>query len=236
MWASLRPVGAPDLALLSSDEQSRADAIHGREAHRRFVLATVLLRRAVGVATGVSPKSVSIDRRCSRCGRHHGRPRLPDSALYASITHAGDVVGVAVTPAGPVGLDVESSGDRDLRSIEDLVLAPEERRGAPDDFYRYWTRKEAIVKATGDGIGIGLASVVVSDPVESPRLIRYGGRHGLAAGMRDLAPLPGHPAALAVRTSSEVHVIEVWTDGFGSAMGNSVRIAAPADTEARCLG
>jgi 4'-phosphopantetheinyl transferase len=214
LWLRRRPLTPDDLAPLSPQERERAEGIAVAAVRERFVLATALLRRAAGALTATAPAAVALDRRCEDCGRQHGRPRIAGGVLHASITHADDVVGVALTRAGPVGLDVEEVG-RDVADVAAAVLAPQEPLTRPGDFFRYWTRKEAVVKATGDGIGVGLASVVVSPATARPRLLRYGGVPAPPACLRDLAPTPSHAAAVAVLTRGAVDVTEAWPEEDG---------------------
>jgi len=79
--------------------------------------------------------------------------------------------------------------------------------GARHDFITYWTRKEAVVKATGDGLAVPLREVLVSAPDAAPRLLAYPART-LTAVLRDLAPRPGYAAALAVLAAEPVAVRE----------------------------
>ncbi|MFC7480784.1 4'-phosphopantetheinyl transferase family protein [Luedemannella flava] len=109
----------------------------------------------------------------------------------------------------PVGLDVERTRPRDdLDGIARLALDPAEaeilaglpERSRPAAFTRYWARKEAVLKATGEGLRTPPAQVAVSAPDDAPRLLAHAGRPGLAAAvtLRDLDPDTGHAAALAV--------------------------------------
>jgi 4'-phosphopantetheinyl transferase len=84
-------------------------------------------------------------------------------------------VAVAVSNAGAVGVDVQQVTDDAVGELSPLVLAESEAGpvvGARD-FFTYWTRKEALVKATGDGVGVPLGEVVVSPPGTPPRLLGY---------------------------------------------------------------
>jgi 4'-phosphopantetheinyl transferase len=209
-WTDVRAAGSGDEALLTNAECARAGR-YRREADRtRFVTATALLRRVVSEATGERAECVEIDRRCRTCGKLHGRPLLPGHALHTSITHSGNVVGVALTAAGPVGLDVEALGRHDSARMARQVLGPGEHASGDVDFYRYWTRKEAVVKATGDGIGVGVNRVLVSHPRQLPRLIAYPGRPGLRAQLTDLDPAEAHPATVAILTSVAIGITERW--------------------------
>lgn len=177
----------------------------------RFVTAAALLRLVASRLMGVAPGQIAVDRRCHVCGRPHGRPSLGSGRPQVSVSHSGDYVAVAVCPDAPVGVDVEQDGRRtDFKALVPHVLDPGEAPAAVDvaAFLRYWVRKEALVKATGDGLGAGLRGVVVTAPGEAPRLLRYRARPGLRAELRDLAGRPGHPAAVAVLTSSPLEVTE----------------------------
>jgi 4'-phosphopantetheinyl transferase len=76
------------------------------------------------------------------------------------------------------------------------------------DFFTYWTRKEALVKATGDGVTVPLSEVVVTPPGTPPKLLDYPGRGGLAAHLRDLRPGLRYVGALAVLSPRPVAVHE----------------------------
>jgi 4'-phosphopantetheinyl transferase superfamily protein len=79
---------------------------------------------------------------------------------------------------------------------------------SPVTFFTYWTRKEALVKATGDGATVPLWEVVVAPPGTPPRLLGYPRPGGLAAQLRDLSPDPGYVGALAVLSPRPVVVRE----------------------------
>jgi 4'-phosphopantetheinyl transferase len=90
--------------------------------------------------------------------------------------------------------------DDSVDELSPLVLAESEAGhvAAAGDFFTYWARKEALVKATGDGVAVPLGEVVVSPPGTPPRLLGYPRPGGLAAQLRDLSPDPGYVGALAV--------------------------------------
>jgi len=202
-WMDSRSLDPSDEELLSTQEKERLSRIQDVGARAARVAAAALLRRVVGEATGRDPREVLVERTCPRCGGPHGRPTLPGLDHHASATHSGHLVGVALCSAGPVGLDVE----RWVRFTSDhhpRFLGTDEHAGTPQDRCRYWTRKEAAVKATGDGIGVDLRSVLVSRPQKPAELIAYPRRPGLRLSMADL-PVPApHLATVAVVTDGKV--------------------------------
>jgi 4'-phosphopantetheinyl transferase len=206
-WAGLADHRAAHESLLSAVEVERAGRLRRAEDRVRQMLGAVLLRLAVSAATGTAPAGVAVDRTCPRCGQPHGRPTLPGTDLHASITHSGDLVGLALTRIGPVGLDVEWITDIDVDGLARTVLHPDEHAADLAGFFTYWTRKEAVVKATGDGLGVPLPEVRVASPAEPPELLAYPGRTPDAT-LHDLHPAPGYRAALAVLTTAPVRPVE----------------------------
>jgi 4'-phosphopantetheinyl transferase len=208
-WAAVADYRPGHDRLLSDVEIARAGRMHRAEDRTRQRLGAVLLRLAAGSALGEPPERVHVDRTCPRCSAPHGRPLLPGTGLHASITHSGDVVGLALTGVAPVGLDVERISDVDVDGLAASVLHPDERAPDGDAFFTYWTRKEAVVKATGDGLRVPLTAVRVTAPAQRPELLAYPGRDGgLPAHLVDLRPAAGYRAALAVLTADAVPVVE----------------------------
>jgi 4'-phosphopantetheinyl transferase len=147
----------------------------------------------------LSPRSVRVVRSPT------GKPELDGSDLTVGLAHSGEAVLVAIASSGDVGVDVEAlRSDAAGWALVDHALtegerAPLEALAPPDRaeaFLRTWTRKEAILKAAGVGLGLdprrveldGLA--VVAAPPELGR--------GSDWTLADI-PLAGHAAALALR-------------------------------------
>jgi 4'-phosphopantetheinyl transferase len=82
----------------------------------------------------------------------HGPP-----ARYVSISHTGPILAAAASAIGPVGIDIEQHDpDRDFQRLAGAAFGPSEARAVASDglaaFYRIWTVREAIAKATGEGL------------------------------------------------------------------------------------
>lgn len=197
--ARLRHLQDHHLALLDQRETERRSRFTTRDDRDRFTLAAVLLRIVAGQATGVAAAAVAVSRRCDRCGRQHGRPQLPGTTLQVSISHSGDLVVVALTAAGPVGVDVELIHPRSFRGLLPSVCTTSERSlvHTADDFYTYWTRKEAVLKAMGDGFDREMTDVAVAPPRCPPSLHSILGRPTPSCSM-SAVQLEGYAGAVAV--------------------------------------
>jgi len=171
--ARLRDLRDHHVALLDPNEMERRSQFTNRDDRDRFTRGAVLLRLAVASLTGCDASTVPVSRTCDACGRQHGRPRLPGTRLHASVSHSSELVVVAATPAGPVGVDVEKIGGPPSRRLLSSVCTAEEQAFVltPKDFYTHWVRKEAILKATGDGLRRKMTDLVVTPPNRSPSLV-----------------------------------------------------------------
>lgn len=192
--------------LLDRTEQGRRAALRRPEDRARFTLATAVLKLAAGQRLGRPAGEVAVDRTCADCGRPHGRPSLPGHPLAVSISHSGDRVLVALSAGAPVGVDVEQLSRVNPEELVRHVLGDGEHAPTRPEFFCYWTRKEAVVKATGDGLRMSLPEVVVSPPGAPPRLLRYGDRRDLVAALSDLDAGDGYAAALAVLAPGPLRV------------------------------
>jgi 4'-phosphopantetheinyl transferase len=195
-WA--RPVapqdGGPLLALLDMHESARLARFRRPDDRARYLAAHALARLALAEIVDAPPAGLRFDRTC-RCGQQHGKPVLNGGPGF-SLTHAGELVGVAVHEAGPVGLDVEQ--ERDLADIEGMAAhACSPAESAPDAaaFFTLWTRKEALLKATGEGLASPMSAITLG-----PSGVREWVGEGAPDGpvwLRDLHPAPRYRAAVA---------------------------------------
>jgi 4'-phosphopantetheinyl transferase len=140
--------------------------------------AHALLRLLLSERTGLPPAGHVLVRRCTTCGEAHGKPRLQHPSLHVSLAHVPGAVAVAITDAGPVGVDLERVEATGFDGFDDVVLAPGETASTPAERARLWTRKEAVLKATGDGL------------TRDPRTVDVRGSTALGAHLLDV-DLPG---------------------------------------------
>ncbi|WP_435582465.1 4'-phosphopantetheinyl transferase family protein [Amycolatopsis thermoflava] len=219
-WAVPLPNEPRYLDLLDDVERDRHGGYRKEIDQRRFLTGRVLAKTVAADLLGRAPDDVSFDATCDDCGKPHGRPRVPGAGFDLSISHSGERIGVAVTSAVPVGLDVETA----TRRAEDSLIAyalNETEVAALDSltdaervaaFFRYWTGKEALMKATGRGLKIPLRSITLAGPGEPPRLVASAdpALDPARARLADLDPGAGYRAAIAVLSDDELKVTERW--------------------------
>ncbi len=186
--------GATVVALALREDQLAPTPRDLREAPPRdpargaFLSRRALTRRAVAARLGVAPDSVEIGHAPS------GAPRVlaPVSSLKISVSGRADFCAVAMAEA-PVGVDIEP-----LRAIEPpwSLLHPNERNALEtltgealaDAFSRFWTAKEAYLKALGLGfarepmkIAVGLDFSIL-DEEAAPTILTRGWRRFVLNG------------------------------------------------------
>jgi 4'-phosphopantetheinyl transferase len=196
------------LGTLAADERARAERFYFQRDRERFVVARAALRAILGGYLNSTPESLSF------CYGSRGKPALAadcsQDAIRFNVSHSGDVALYAVTRAREVGVDVELiRPELNAERLAERFFSPREidtLRTLPADLRRHafflaWTRKEAYVKATGDGLSLPLNQFAVSlIPGEPAALLSAEGdpREALRWSLRELTPGPGYVAALAV--------------------------------------
>lgn len=216
VWSASTDVLRPrHAALLDDHELGRVERLPSSN-RARALLSAVLFRLVAARALGLDPvdaeevRRLEVDRGCSSCAEAHGKPSV-GSGVHLSVSHAGELVVVAVTRVAPVGVDVElTSRGAHAQAAMGWACATEESAEIADarDALRCWIRKEAIVKATGEGMAARLADIRVSAPREPARLVRWSGRPDQACTLVDLDARDGYLASLAVLSRGALDVVE----------------------------
>ena len=221
VWWARRPDAADrHIALLDETERRRWAAYRRDEDRERFLTGCALAKTALARYTGRRPADVLFDRTCGQCGEPHGKPVLAGGGVQHSVAHSGDLIAVAVART-PVGVDVEQldgrrrplGGNGDLDGLARIVLSAAEQAalaGVPSAgraraFLVAWTRKEAVTKATGDGLRAAFSDVVVAADAGPPRLVSWPyPRSPREVSLLDLDVDTAYVAALAVIGRCEV--------------------------------
>lgn len=217
-WAHRTEVRAHHVALLDAGERGRRDLLAHDADRQLFTLGCALVRTVLGTLLDVAPGAVRLDRTCPDCDRPHGRPAPRHAGdLDCSVSHSGDRVAVAVTRGARIGVDVERVLPvPGLDRLVTQVLAPTElaawgRCPAPlRDFYTYWTRKEAVLKATGWGLRVAPDRLAVSAPGAPAQVLAASGLPLPPDRVRlhDLGAPAGYAGAVAILVDGVTAVAE----------------------------
>jgi 4'-phosphopantetheinyl transferase len=209
-------------ATLSSAERARAARFNFPEHRERFIVAHGALRDILSRYLSARASELAFE------ANAHGKPALalPEHTwLQFNLTHSADLALVAVTRDRPVGIDVEHKvpPDDPARLVAQFFSAnenaafsalPESQREAA--FFAGWTRKEAYVKALGEGLSTPLDQFDVSlAPGQPARLLadRLHPDHPAHWSLLDLDPDaigPEYAAALAIAGPRPTLTLYPW--------------------------
>lgn len=188
------------LPLLNTDEKQRASRFKVAHARNAFIVARAGLRILLGRYLGVAPGAVAFEYSPS------GKPALVSGSLRFNLSHSGDLAAYVFAENSDVGIDIEQRRDTpDAMKIarhffsdaECAALDTIDPSGRGDAFLRCWTRKEAYVKAVGEGLSMPLASFTVDiRPDVAPSAVTPGW------WMYPLRADPQHIAALVLSAGS----------------------------------
>jgi 4'-phosphopantetheinyl transferase len=193
--------------ILSDDELLRAGRFRFERDQKRYIAARGILRMILGRYLDEHPQKIHFEY------LPNGKPVLsikPGSdTLRFNLSHSGELALYAVARGRNIGIDIERI--RDDVALEQIAnkffshdeissLGKSHKKKRNEVFFRYWTRKEAFLKATGEGIsfpmdqfdvslisGMDLSPIIFpGDKQESPRWY-----------VQDLFPGAGYAAAIA---------------------------------------
>ena len=213
VWATSLAVDPSILQKLSStltpDEMERAKRYKFAIHRNRFIAGRGALRAILALYLGTEAAALRF------AYLENGKPDLGGKFAKAGIdfnlAHTGDLALLAITRIGPVGVDVEYV--RPIKNVDELVarfFSSRENKlfqkvpaaEKPSAFFNLWTRKEALLKATGEGITRSLDLVEVSFlPGEPARLLAISGDESAARRwmMKELSPADGFTGAVTVQ-------------------------------------
>jgi 4'-phosphopantetheinyl transferase len=196
------------LQTLDKDELERAGRYYFERDRQRFIARRSWLRLLLGRYLDREPGELSF------VYNSYGKPALAPvpgaSTLNFNLSHSAGLALYAFAWEQEMGVDIErvdsdieyeQIAERFFSAYERAVLRSlpaEEKAGA---FFACWTRKEAFIKAHGEGLSLSLDQFDVSlAPGEPARLLARRGEIEIEQwALRDLEPEPGFAAALAVQ-------------------------------------
>ncbi len=154
-------------SLLSPDEQERAQRFHFEHDRRRFTVTRGTLRTLLGTHLGIDPKAVKFNQ------TEKGKPLIAGVSIHFNVSHSHERALIAISNNKPVGVDIEylhrevdyaALAERYFTSKEYAAIQslPEAQR--KHAFLTCWTCKEAVAKASGEGLFLSLSSFEVISP------------------------------------------------------------------------
>ena len=194
---------------LASDEHARAERFRFAHDRIRFIAARGSLRIILGRYIGTDPRELTFSY------GPHGKPSLAQpieaTKLKFNMSHSAELALAAITQDREIGVDIEEIhfieaaeriAERFFSPLENAVLRSLSEEERLEAFFHCWTRKEAYVKATGDGLSRPTESFDVTlAPGEPARLLNVEGQshEPLRWSLVGLTPGRGYAGAVAVQ-------------------------------------
>ena len=222
VWRVALDVASRARSVLSPDELARADRFHFERDKLRFIRCRSALRALLSDHLAIPADAIRFEYSAN------GKPRIAvaqnSSCLTFNVSHSADVALIAIGNTQHLGVDIERIRfDLDVSALAERFFSLQERaelRALPNDlsvsgFFAGWTRKEAFIKATGNGLSFPLANFSVSvHPAIKPQLKEIQGDADVARRwcLVDIKAATGYRAALAVE--SEYSAVEVTEKAY----------------------
>ncbi len=193
---------------LSEDERKKAERFYFDHDRHHYIVARGLLRTLLGYYLKMAPAQLTF------AYNPYGKPMLtdlPDQVPFCfNVSHSGGIALYAFARNRTVGIDVERMRtDLDYEQMAEHVFSAYERQEfrtlttdqKANGFFNGWTRKEAYIKARGQGLALPLDQFDVVLRPDAPARLLKTHHEPLAAqqwSLRDLPIAPGYKAALVV--------------------------------------
>lgn len=205
---------------LSDDEWARANRFRFDKHRRQYVVGRGALRTLLAAYLGTRPEQVIF-----KYGPR-GKPFLAEeTGLFFNLSNSDEMALIALVQGREVGADIEYLKPMpDCEQIAERFFSESERvvlRGIPPErkeeaFFNCWTRKEAYLKAVGEGLAAPLDSFDVTLALgEAPRMLTLKGDPEAATKwlFEHLRPAPDYIGAIALERErvGEEWVMRTWS-------------------------
>jgi 4'-phosphopantetheinyl transferase len=202
--------------LLSPEERERADRFHRELDRNRFRIVHTAMRMILAEYLNMAPQDVLFS---STTGmKPEIDSQFSDTGIQFNLSHSSELALLAVTRGARVGVDIEwMKPDFPIDEVAALSFSTAEismlntlpANERVEAFFSCWTRKEAYIKALGDGLSVPLDSFdVVFGSQRAAVLVGVHNNSGEASrwSMYDLSVPKNYKAALVVEgTAHRVH-------------------------------
>ena len=214
--------GSERLDALCAEEQARAERFRFRKDRDLYVIGRSMMRELLGGYLGRDARQIRFSY------SPYGKPELADEQgidLRFNLSHSGEVVLFAATLGSEVGIDVEFMRARAMEGrVADEVFSASELAtfaALPSElkqqgFFNGWTRKEAFIKAKGEGLSMPLKEFDVSlDPRQVAKILSIrGDKTELERwSLRDLEMGEGYVGAVVVEKRDWILKRFAWPSG-----------------------
>ena len=163
------------MGLLAEDERERAARFRFERHRNHYIAGRGMLRELLGRYLGQRPEDLVFSY------SEYGKPKLTGSELRFNLAHSGELALFAFGLHDALGVDLEAERPlHDALAIARRFFSPAEREALaslPEDqqaaaFFRCWTRKEAFIKAVGEGLSHALDAFEVTLMPDEPAQLR----------------------------------------------------------------
>jgi 4'-phosphopantetheinyl transferase len=210
------PAEARCYELLSTDEQERAARYRIERPRNDFIETRCTLRVLLARYLGTTPRDLTFEY------SEYGKPLLNGACdVRFNVSHTDGLALMAFVKKREIGIDVEKiRPGPDARKLAERFFSVEERRSLENlsgtelqaAFFRCWTRKEAYIKAKGEGLSLPLHQFDVSVAADEPQALlatRPDPSEADRWSVCDLPTSPGYAAALAVAETGDSEEVAV---------------------------
>jgi 4'-phosphopantetheinyl transferase len=192
------------LCLLSPNEIARAERLKNVEIANQQIICRGILRILLSRYLNMDPGKLEFN------SDHYGKPYLSNplgSAITFNIAHSENVALFAFSKDANVGVDIEKMEIyRDFTGISRLVFSDEEQlfiqlsNNPVEEFYKLWTAKEAVLKASGRGFSYPSSqfSVVLTRGKSSKLKLPPELSGEYSCFLKDFIPVEGYSGAVAI--------------------------------------
>jgi 4'-phosphopantetheinyl transferase len=191
-------------ALLSPDERDRVARFKFEKHRERAQVSRGVLRLLLGHYTGRDARPLVFSY------NPHGKPAMTGHNVHFNASHSGDYVAFAFTRVAIVGVDIEQIRENmtEHEAIAERYFATREKdqlRALPEGerlhgFFQLWTRKEAFIKARGNGLFSDLARFETA--LDGSRVVSVDGVLADDWWMSPLPDVTGYAGTVAVNAGS----------------------------------
>jgi len=207
-------------SILSADEKERARRFRNISDGKRYLIARGSLRRLLGYYVAGAPDRLQFT--YDTFGKPSLSGQTSEAVLNFSVSHSEDQALFGFARGRRIGVDLEYiRPDIDVLGLAKGYFSPDEFRRLRrlpaseqcEAFYCVWTRKEAYLKACGEGLSFGLERVEVSLLPAEPAMIRKVPGASNASEhwtLKHLSPAPNYLGAAAVEGRSLTFKFLAW--------------------------